>query len=306
MEKLLIVDDDKQMVALVHMILDQDGYDMVCTSDPQKALNIIRTEALDLVVTDLNLGAIDGLEIAREAKATNEDVEIILITGYATLESAVSALRQGIYDYILKPFRPQELRRVVSRAAESQRMRRTNVMLNQKIKRNLRDITTLYEIGGIINSCQDLDEAIDFVIDAMVEGMNVDICSVMLVDPQEDQFKIRRAVGLSEPTVQNFRIGRKLTQSVPSLFEGQPARYIEVKGRAGVGVVALTPNEWIKAQRFGQEYWLYIVANCKSQPELHMIQDPASKLSPKEEVSVVRYMVGTSDWKRAAEVSNDG
>ena len=89
---------------------------------------------------------------------------------------------------------------------------------------------------------------------------------------------------------------------VTSLRDGQVARYIEVKGRAGIGGVALTPNEWIKAQRFGKDYWLYIVVNCKTQPELHLIQDPASKLSPKEAVSVVRYMVGQADWKKASEV----
>ena len=81
----------------------------------------------------------------------------------------------------------------------------------------------------------------------------------------------------------------------------RPSRpIIEVKGRAGIGGVALTPNEWIKAQRYGKDYWLYVVVNCKTQPELHLIQDPASKLNPKEEVSVVRYMVGQADWKRAA------
>jgi hypothetical protein len=64
--------------------------------------------------------------------------------------------------------------------------------------------------------------------------------------------------------------------------------------------VALTPNEWIKAQRFGKDYWLYVVVNCKGKPELFLIQDPASKLSPKEEVSVVRYVVGHKDWKQAA------
>ena len=87
---------------------------------------------------------------------------------------------------------------------------------------------------------------------------------------------------------------------VTSLLGGEPSRYIEVKGRAGVGGVALTPNEWIKAQRFGKDYWLYVVVNCKATPELHIVQDPASKLSPKEEVSVVRYMVGMKDWRNAS------
>jgi len=89
---------------------------------------------------------------------------------------------------------------------------------------------------------------------------------------------------------------------VTSLQDGQVARYIEVKGRAGVGGVALTPNEWIKAQRFGKDYWLYVVVNCRTEPELHLIQNPAAKLDPREEVSVVRYMVGQDDWKKASEV----
>ena len=89
---------------------------------------------------------------------------------------------------------------------------------------------------------------------------------------------------------------------VTSLLDGQVARYIEVKGRAGVGGVALTPNEWIKAQRFQDDYWLYIVVNCKSDPELHLIQNPASKLHPKEEISVVRYIVGWQDWENVATI----
>jgi hypothetical protein len=90
---------------------------------------------------------------------------------------------------------------------------------------------------------------------------------------------------------------------ITSLYGGQVGRYIEVKGRAGEGGVALTPNEWIRAQRFGKDYWLYVVVNCKSNPQLYLIQDPASKLHPKEEVSVVRYMVGQRDWKQAAVVT---
>lgn len=64
--------------------------------------------------------------------------------------------------------------------------------------------------------------------------------------------------------------------------------------------MALTPNERIKAQRFGADYWLYIVIDCRGEPQLHIIQDPAAKLSPKEEMSVVRYVVGQTDWQRAA------
>ena len=93
---------------------------------------------------------------------------------------------------------------------------------------------------------------------------------------------------------------------ITSLSGGQVARYIEVKGRAVDGAVALTPNEWIKAQRFGNDYWLYIVTNCRAEPQLHMIQHPAARLSPSEEVSVVRYMVKPEDWRAASTEGSNG
>jgi superfamily II DNA or RNA helicase len=88
---------------------------------------------------------------------------------------------------------------------------------------------------------------------------------------------------------------------ISSLKGGQVVRYIEVKGRSGDGAVALTPNEWIKAQRFADDYWLYVVTNCKNNPQLHRIQNPAAKLQPTEEVSIVRYMVNREDWGKATE-----
>jgi len=108
--------------------------------------------------------------------------------------------------------------------------------------------------------------------------------------------KYERSQGRKPISVEEENCGWDIT----SLHGGQVARYIEVKGRAHDGDVALTENEWIKAQRFGRDYWLYIVTDCRTEPKLHMIQDPASKLSPREEVRIVRYTVSQSDWRKAA------
>jgi superfamily II DNA or RNA helicase len=84
-------------------------------------------------------------------------------------------------------------------------------------------------------------------------------------------------------------------------MDGTNYRYIEVKARAKEGAVALTPNEWLMAQRLKDEYWLYIVVNAASHPELYIIQNPALHLKPEEEVSIVRYIV--KDWKEKAEMA---
>jgi superfamily II DNA or RNA helicase len=129
---------------------------------------------------------------------------------------------------------------------------------------------------------------------ASVEGMESDPAVEKMAVEVVMQYEVNQ--GRKPVSVEEENCGWDVT----SLSGGQVARYIEVKGRAGDGGVALTPNEWIKAQRFGQEYWLYVVVHCKTDPQLYLIQDPASKLHPKEEVSVVRYMVGQGDWKQAA------
>jgi superfamily II DNA or RNA helicase len=129
---------------------------------------------------------------------------------------------------------------------------------------------------------------------ASVEGMEsdpeVEVIAVELVK----RYEIEQ--GRKPVSVEEENCGWDIT----SLRDGQTDRYIEVKGRAGIGGVALTPNEWIKAQRFGKQYWLYVVVNCRSGPELNLIQDPANKLHPREEMSVVRYMIGLEDWKPVA------
>jgi len=92
-----------------------------------------------------------------------------------------------------------------------------------------------------------------------------------------------------------------LGYDVRSCDERGNYRYIEVKARANEGVVAMTPNEWLMAQRLKEEYWLYVVTNAASNPELYRIQNPAAKLEPDKVVDIVRYVV--RNWKDKAEVA---
>jgi len=132
-----------------------------------------------------------------------------------------------------------------------------------------------------------------------VEGMET--------DPEIETIAVKKAMeyerqqGRKPVSVEEENCGWDVT----SLQDGQVARYIEVKGRSRIGGVALTPNEWIKAQRFGKDYWLYVVVNCKANPELHLIRNPATKLTPREEISVVRYVVGLDQWKRASAMDDE-
>jgi hypothetical protein len=89
-----------------------------------------------------------------------------------------------------------------------------------------------------------------------------------------------------------------LGYDVRSTDLGGGVRYIEVKARAATGAIALTPNEWLMAERLGDEYWLYVVEHAATEPALHAIQNPAATLRAEEVVEIVRYVV--RDWRAAA------
>jgi hypothetical protein len=187
---------------------------------------------------------------------------------------------------------PKRLNIVGNRAKEDARRNE----LSQRLK------DRLAEIGQEQHLSEKPPEILGVAVILPVPQEVVRSVEGMETDPEieriavETAMEYERSQGRKPVSVEAENCGWDLT----SLHGGQVARYIEAKGRSGVGGVALTPNEWIKAQRFGKDYWLYVVVNCRTKPELHIIQDPASKLSPREEVSVVRYMISREDWKRAA------
>jgi superfamily II DNA or RNA helicase len=101
--------------------------------------------------------------------------------------------------------------------------------------------------------------------------------------------------------VSTQNLGYDIRSRVPSTQEGQAesVRYIEVKARATTGAIVLTPNEWLMAQRLGNDYWLYIVEQAAARPVLHTIQNPAARLQPEEQAEIVRYVV--KNWQEASD-----
>lgn len=127
------------------------------------------------------------------------------------------------------------------------------------------------------------------VIDMLKEDKEIEEIGMKLAM----EFEIAQGRSPEDVSAQNLGF------DIRSKVQDESFRYIEVKARAREGKIALTPNEWIMAHRLGNEYWLYVVTNVKTGPELYVIQNPAEKLKPAEEVEIVRYII--KDWKSAAE-----
>lgn len=121
--RLLIVDDEKVALKNLEHVLKKAGYDVACTQSGQVALGLIARETFDVVLTDLRMERVDGMQVLKTCREVSSGTEVIVITGFATVDSAVEAMRQGAFSYVAKPYRLDEVRRVVAEAMDRVRRR---------------------------------------------------------------------------------------------------------------------------------------------------------------------------------------
>jgi signal transduction histidine kinase len=129
--KILVVDDEQSVATTIKAILQLDGNEVTAVTTGKDALLQLRDNEFDVVLTDLRLDDLDGIEILRETQRLWPDTVSIMLTGYASLESAVTALRSGAYDYLIKPSDVDELRATIGRALERRQLRQRLVELEQ-------------------------------------------------------------------------------------------------------------------------------------------------------------------------------
>jgi len=132
--RILIVDDEKVAVRNLEHVMKKEGYEVVATQSGGNALAHLDKQAFDVVLTDLRMEKVDGMQVLKRCRETCPDTEVILITGYATLESAVDAMKHGAFYYIAKPFRLDEVRKVVAEALEKIRLRKENRVLREQVE----------------------------------------------------------------------------------------------------------------------------------------------------------------------------
>jgi len=149
-EKLLFIDDDEVFCNLLVAYFEED-YEVVGFTDPVEAAAHIRENNLDVVVTDLSMPGMDGLEILRTAKSESPGTDVIIMTAYGRIDSAVEAMKQGAYDYILKPFTNEELSMHLRNLVEKRRLYEENINLRKFVD-------TKYRPENIIGESESMKE----------------------------------------------------------------------------------------------------------------------------------------------------
>jgi DNA-binding NtrC family response regulator len=115
----LVVDDEPHILAVLRDAMTSFGYRVTATTSGTEALDIVRSELFDAAITDIRMPDMSGLDLLREIKKHDDSIEVIVMTGYPTINSAVEALKEGAYDYLSKPLILDELEQVMRRAIES-------------------------------------------------------------------------------------------------------------------------------------------------------------------------------------------
>jgi two-component system response regulator HydG len=130
---ILVVDDDAESRSAMLKVLDSVGYTTREADNGQQGLDIILGENIDVLVTDLRLPVMDGVELLKRTKAADQEIEVILITGHGTVEVAVEAIKEGAYDFITKPVKKAQLLHAVEKASERQFLSRENKELRNQL-----------------------------------------------------------------------------------------------------------------------------------------------------------------------------
>lgn len=131
--RILVVDDEESIREFLEIMLRKEGYEVTCAEDGQKALDLIKKKSFDLVISDLQMPNLTGIELLRQVRDINSELLFMMITAFGTTETAVEAMKLGAYDYITKPFKIDEVRINIANALRSQSLEVENRSLKKEL-----------------------------------------------------------------------------------------------------------------------------------------------------------------------------
>ncbi len=165
-EKILIVDDEDGMRRLLSRVLVKQGYQVETAGAGSEAMAFVSRASFDLVITDIHMPGMGGLELLEELRSFDPALPVVVITAYGTVESAVQALRSGAYDYLTKPFETDEIKLVVEKVFERERLLAENRYLHQELEER-------YPFSGIVGDSQAIQKVFEVVSSVASSNANV-------------------------------------------------------------------------------------------------------------------------------------
>lgn len=156
METILVVDDEKNYLVVLSAFLAEEGYETLTAEEGQQALEILGGADIDLVLTDMKMPSMDGIELLRRIKEKSPDLPVVVMTAYGTVEKAVAAMQQGAFNFIQKPFQNETLKQIVDNAVATYRVVKENRLLVQALEER-------YRFDNIVGKSKPLQDVFDVV-----------------------------------------------------------------------------------------------------------------------------------------------
>ena len=154
--RILAVDDERSMRELLSIVMRREGHEVLLAENGRAAIDLLEREQIDLMISDIKMPDMSGVDVLRAAKKIDRDIIGIMITAFASTETAVEALRMGAYDYVSKPFNVDELKLKVRDALEQRRLRRENILLK-------RTLQTTHQFSNIIGRSEPMLEVFKLI-----------------------------------------------------------------------------------------------------------------------------------------------
>jgi putative nucleotidyltransferase with HDIG domain len=195
-ERILVIDDEDFILQLARDILAKTNYEVKTISDGNEGIRLLENRKFDLLLTDIRMPDISGLDVIKHVRTGNKEIPIIIITGHGTLDIAVNALRLGAQGFILKPFTPVELRTAVADALEKTRLLKENI--------KLRTLMPLFEFSREIISEIDPRRLLKLIVDIALKETHADAACICLMDEETEKFQLCEESGMSVDMIRDF------------------------------------------------------------------------------------------------------
>ncbi len=168
--RVLIVDDEKSMRDLLTITLEKAGYEVTAAEGGEAAIEAVRKETFDAIITDLRMPRVDGLQVLRAAKDLSPETAVIVVTAVASTETAVEAMKLGAYDYVTKPFKLDEVDLIIKNGLERKRLRDENSYLRKQLETQHRFENIIGKSGRIVSVFDTIRKIADSPATAMITG----------------------------------------------------------------------------------------------------------------------------------------
>lgn len=133
-DKILVADDEKSMREFLDIMLKKEGYKVSLASNGEEVIKLIEKDIFDLALVDIRMPKLDGLSVLKRIKTVSPETIVIVITAYASADTAIRAMKEGAYDYITKPFKIDEIKLIIQNALEKKRLQKENLLLKQVVR----------------------------------------------------------------------------------------------------------------------------------------------------------------------------